>query len=299
MTQTQTSPRNPSAEIRMSEKAKADLMAASGLCLPETVHVTVSFTDEDPPGLDLSQPVEHPDFCLLGSYAPATRAIKVYRLAVEKVASEQDCSAEDLARLVLIHEWAHAFTHLAQMGEGDSGALPGWSGAGFEGMDEYTCEHFAQFYVHHTVCDEDELNALFRNLMNRQSAPYRIASEVDSNGSMAALNQALAHARMWPEPRARSGEDHSPEWWNRIWETPEKLVEARTLASPALTSWEGDVADLIESVAGNPIATRELFDLRNDWKRVDIMPFLMSDDPAVRDDTRRFLGETSFQVDPK
>lgn len=78
----------------------------------------------------------------LGRYFPSSRHIEIYWLAIAWTAMEEKWGLGDLLNVVLIHEWAHAFTDRGLDADGKAGCIPSDSGV---------CEGIAQYWTHYAL----------------------------------------------------------------------------------------------------------------------------------------------------
>jgi len=76
---------------------------------------------------------------ILGTYSPDSRTIRIYERTCEIVAKSLEISPDDLVKVVMAHEAAHAVTHL---GRDDGGNI--W--VDFSNADRNDLEKFAQSY---------------------------------------------------------------------------------------------------------------------------------------------------------
>ena len=110
---------------------------------------------------------------LLGCYCPKRQEIDLYWLSIVLSARRHDWSVPDLTRVVFIHEWAHAFTHLGADSDGQQ-----WETTSFckacedEGA---LIEGLAQYWTYYSLRGPHDEGALrvFLRLMKLQPAPYR------------------------------------------------------------------------------------------------------------------------------
>jgi len=135
----------------------------------------------------------------LGSYFSSAPAIRLYWIVLWLSASRLRVPIEDLAVVVLTHEYAHAFTHVGKDGGGK-----GWHTKQFQAADTRIKEGLAQAYTAE-FCDwlnKTDGNAgpkvAFERLLARQSEPYKVhaswASGADNREEC--IQRALIQARL-------------------------------------------------------------------------------------------------------
>ncbi len=109
---------------------------------------------------------------VLGAYFFKVPEIHLYWMAIGLLSLIQGISVEGLTFVVLSHELAHAYTHLANDIDGENWATPN-----FQRCELPIVEGLAQFYTAQ-ICKNNEYRfpsakAAFEDLLEMQSEPYR------------------------------------------------------------------------------------------------------------------------------
>lgn len=115
--------------------------------------------------------VNKDDVDWLGSYTPHQERVDLYWLSIILCARENAWAIPDLAQVVLVHEYAHACTHL-----GVDADFTGWRGADFGGQPVAIIEGIAQYYTQYVLSSRDSYRnwlSVFDDLMARQPPQYR------------------------------------------------------------------------------------------------------------------------------
>ncbi len=108
---------------------------------------------------------------ILGWYVPDKHHIDLFWLSIVLCAQREKWQVDALTCTVLIHEWAHAFTHLGE--HIDGGCL---SDSTFSNLSPAICEGLAQYWTHYSLKDHLIWHAAFHvyvELMKRQPQEYR------------------------------------------------------------------------------------------------------------------------------
>lgn len=109
---------------------------------------------------------------VLGEYDPRLTRICLHGLVIGMVSEVLGLDVRGLALVVLIHEYAHAYTHLGKDIDGNS-----WLTDDYEKLDLATKEGLAQIYTAHLCYGLDGLppglGAIFDRLLHVQHAVYR------------------------------------------------------------------------------------------------------------------------------
>ena len=112
---------------------------------------------------------------VLGAYFFWAGRIELHWIVIWLVAADLDVSIEELTRVVLLHELAHAYTHL-----GPDADEHDWPTEAFAECDDRIVEGLAQFYTEwvcrgpHSKADSEPSGDLraFLRLREQQSEPY-------------------------------------------------------------------------------------------------------------------------------
>lgn len=137
---------------------------------------------------------------ILGCYRYSMRGnetgeIELYWGVIDVVAQQLHCSIEVLTGLTLIHELAHAYTHLGADIVGRR-----WPSLHFANSDTYVKEGLAQYFlelvaVKLTERNEPEVERAYQALLEHQSPPYRAHLPWLKNHSPEAVRAATLESR--------------------------------------------------------------------------------------------------------
>lgn len=109
---------------------------------------------------------------LLGVYLPLSEAVELYWLSIVLCARRHKWAVQDLTQVVLVHEFAHACTHLGKDSDGGS-----WDADIFCKQTAGMIEGLAQYWTHYVLSGllnrKETLLPVFLGLMKYQPAPYR------------------------------------------------------------------------------------------------------------------------------
>ena len=109
---------------------------------------------------------------LLGVYLPRVKAVELYWLSIVLCARRNNWAVSDLAQVVLVHELAHACTHLGKDAEGRN-----WDTDSFCRQSPGVMEGLAQYWTHYVIgglkTRTEAFLPVFLGLMKGQPAPYR------------------------------------------------------------------------------------------------------------------------------
>lgn len=110
------------------------------------------------------------DIDLLGCYLSSQPGIELYWLSIVLCARRHKWLVTELTRVVLVHEWAHALTHLGADSDGHV-----WQTALFDRAETALIEGLAQYWTHYNLQTAGKENTyrVFLELMKNQPAPYR------------------------------------------------------------------------------------------------------------------------------
>ena len=135
---------------------------------------------------------------VLGAYFYEIPRIELYWIPIVLMAETIRASIEDVTIMVLIHELAHAYTHVGMDIGGRS-----WDTPAFAGSDRAVLEGLAQYYtcVFLTGIKDDQPNAIeaFNQLLRTQSPEYqthKVWMEGDAVAQSEAIRLALLDARL-------------------------------------------------------------------------------------------------------
>lgn len=135
---------------------------------------------------------------VLGAYFYDIPHIELYWIPIVLIAEAIGASIEDITIMVLIHELAHAYTHVGMDIGGRS-----WDTNAFAGSDRAVLEGLAQYYrcIFLTLIVDDQPNAIkaFDLLLEMQSRDYqthKIWMEGDTVAQSEAIRLALLDARL-------------------------------------------------------------------------------------------------------
>jgi hypothetical protein len=110
---------------------------------------------------------------LLGVYFPQLAVVELYWLSIILSARRNKWAVSNLAMVVLVHEYAHACTHL-----GDDADAQCWDVDVFCKTDDGLIEGLAQYWTHYLLCGQQSNLSegffdVFLKLMKLQPPPYR------------------------------------------------------------------------------------------------------------------------------
>lgn len=109
---------------------------------------------------------------VLGAYHVRRAAVTIHWMVVALVASHLGVPIEALTLVVLVHELAHAYTHVGLDKDGES-----WESAGFAKTDRAVVEGLAQYYTEATLrrlgARYPQGHQAFEALLNKQPDVYR------------------------------------------------------------------------------------------------------------------------------
>jgi hypothetical protein len=135
---------------------------------------------------------------VLGAYFYEIPHIELYWIPIVLIAESIHASIEDLTILVLIHELAHAYTHVGMDIGGRS-----WPTSGFAGSDRAVLEGLAQYYTYIFLAsiqsDRPNVMEVFERLLAMQPDDYhthKIWMEGALEGQSEAIRLALLDARL-------------------------------------------------------------------------------------------------------
>lgn len=150
--------------------------------------------------VDLLSRILRIDEDILGAYYFRIPQVRIYWLAIAIVALMLDVEIEALTLVVLIHELAHAYTHLGRDIDGRQ-----WETKTFAETDIHIVEGLAQFYTN-SVCKKlaarfpSALNT-FNSLLEKQSQPYTCFQawiDVRKNDPSEFIRQCMIQTRTIP-----------------------------------------------------------------------------------------------------
>lgn len=128
---------------------------------------------------------------ILGEYYPDKQHVIIYDAMCTLCAREIEVPEEDLVKVVMLHEAAHAVTHLGN----DPNGLMKWNNFGYIPSDDL--EMFAQAYAYHSLMQERNREALsvFETLAKHQTARYNLWRKYTDPSSINRLNMDLRSQR--------------------------------------------------------------------------------------------------------
>jgi hypothetical protein len=136
---------------------------------------------------------------VLGRYYPYERVIHIYWPVIVFCSRRLGLTVEDLACKVLIHEYAHALTHIGFDIDGND-----WDTEPFVRSETSVIEGLAQYYTA-SVCDRLDgkypgVKAAYEAIWPKQPDPYRVHVEEWELPDREAVRQSMLHARMSDKP---------------------------------------------------------------------------------------------------
>ena len=154
---------------------------------------------------DMEKGLAEIDEDIFGAYHFYFSRVDVYWLAIGIYANNLDVPIEALTLVVLLHELAHAYSHLGMDIDGRS-----WLTSQFKETDVAVIEGLAQFYTE-VVCTNlveeiPEAFSVFTHLMNKQSEIYRTHRkwvQEDARNCGEVLRMSLVEARRSGKPMKR------------------------------------------------------------------------------------------------
>lgn len=174
-----------------------------------------------------------------GGDETSSSRIELYWLTIGITAEDNHWTVEDLAQVVLLHEWAHAFTHLGR--DGDDCCL----GPTFHTLERpELVEGLAQYWVHYASRCPGMAPAAFRvyaQFMRHQSQPYREHLLWLSSKDIEALQGIIGDVYSLLPPHSLSMTDQ-----RQVLREGVRLLMRRTVREPSLRK----VARFHEVIAG-------------------------------------------------
>jgi len=118
---------------------------------------------------------------ILGAYFFNIPEIQIYWMVIGIISKIINADAKDLAVVVLIHELAHAYTHLGRDIDGEQ-----WRTKAFSDTDINIVEGLAQFYTS-VICEKisdknPNIKNAYKKLLKAQKGPYRVHEKWNVNG---------------------------------------------------------------------------------------------------------------------
>lgn len=107
---------------------------------------------------------------VMGRYLPQQRAIELYWLPIILCSRQDKCDVQRLGLVVLIHELAHAFTHVGLNADHEG------LGDIFSSLSLNITESVAQFWTHHVLLERPAWRHVFEifvQLSKKQAGVYR------------------------------------------------------------------------------------------------------------------------------
>ncbi|MCB9116058.1 MAG: hypothetical protein M9936_15585 [Caldilinea sp.] len=157
--------------IDNSDVVRAQLQTEVDVRAIEYTRDIVSSLLERLGGLNLDEEFRGINEDILGAYFFRIPEVRIYWMAIGMLARILGVNVEALTTVVLIHELAHAYTHLGRDVDGIQ-----WSTIDFAKTETHTVEGLAQFYTAQ-ICDKyrlrnPELRSAFESLLNLQPEAY-------------------------------------------------------------------------------------------------------------------------------